>query len=449
MLWLPLSQALADSNWLANAQLHAAKQNDAAALATLWQGFAQQDLRNQQQAMLLAAELCARNGLLELARSYYLRLIKPSNESPLASGDRFAIARFFADQQEWRRSAEVLEPHWQTFPYQLKQQARNLLALAQLQRGQNAQALSTLQFKRHNSQALPYRRFNLAVSQHRLGKTFEARKALHTLAEQKAHTLEQAMLRDHARVALAKHYLSFSQGRFAAPLLQTIKFNSAYAHSALLLLGWAALTPGGERPRCQQLSNSQGCWIETNAAGHDVQRSNTSISETFSKLRPKPGTKLDSTLLPPLHKAIASWRLLTKKPLVGNTAPQELLAYLEGQVSLAYALHIAGQYPAALQQYKQALAQLTAQQQAPTAFPATHYIGKLQQLHSAFNANAHLPAALQDKTDQAIRNAIGYRQLASTEQQKRAQQQWDKAILEYRKQAHLGLASLHEQMSYQ
>lgn len=442
------------NDWLASAQQQAAQHQDAAALITLWQSFSEHSESEQQQALVLAADLCARNGLLELARSYYLRLLTQANQNPLASGDRYAIARFFADQREWQRVVATLEPYWQRYPTALKRQAQTLLAFAQLKLGQPEAAAQNLQFKRHSNQSLPYRRYNLAIARHRLGQTFEARQILHRLVEQPVHSREQSFFRDAIRINLAQHYLSYEQGRFAQPLLQDIQIHSPFANRALLFLGWAALTPGGEQPLCQTLNSAQGCWIDVDEAGRDIQRSQSSISETFAKLRPTQGRDLSPQAQVSLTAAIRSWLLLANNTQAQPQASKEVLAYLEGNVSLAYALQIAQQQHAALKQYQTSLTLLDQYAMAPNnlAYSASdhgHYLRRLNALKTNLTDAPNTPAALQQKIATAIDNAMEYRRHSLQSQQDDIQRAWQAAITEYRKQALLGLASLHEQMSFQ
>ncbi|MDD9892065.1 MAG: hypothetical protein OXT49_00950 [Gammaproteobacteria bacterium] len=441
---------LSANEWLTEAQLLASQGKDAAALSSLWQGLGQQASQEQGQGFLLAAELCARNGLIELARSYYLKRL--SNPQPIASGDRYAIARFFADQKEWQRVKQTLAAHWQSFPGPLKAQARNLLGLANLTLGAPSNAEQTLGFPRHRSQALPYRRYNLAIAKHQQGKTFEARKQLQQIATQPVYTVEQAIFKDRLHVQLAQHYLKFEQGGFATPLLQDIKYRSPYANSALLMLGWAALTPGGETSACQTLAASQGCWIETDQQGRDIQRSKTSISQTFAALRPKPGQRVSRKTQAQLTQAISSWVLLADKtePTTSSFQNRELLAQLEAKVSLGYALQISGHLQAALTRYQQALTALQKNANAPYLESLQPlFISKLQTLRTEFQQSGSTPNTLKAKALTAIDNALVYRQETLALEQQSTQAAWQNITTEYRKQAHLGLASLHEQMSYQ
>jgi hypothetical protein len=437
------------SDWLLQAQVLASTGNDAEALALLWQHFPQQAEATQAEGLLLAAELCARNGLIELARSYYLQRLQHSAAS-IASGDRYAIARFFADQQEWQRSIDTLHDHWQQFPRGLKEQARLLLGIAQLNSQQTQPALQTLRFKRHQVKPLAYRRYNLAVAEYRLGKTFEARQRLHKLLLQNPHSLEQALFNDRLRVQLAQHYLRHQQGRFARPLLTTVKYQSPYANQALLMLGWAALTPGGELPKCQQLNGAEACWIEVDQHGHDIQRSQTSISQTFAKLRPQPQQTVAPELLAQLQTAISSWQILAEKQPSAVDSIDARLAQLEGKVSLAYGLQISGQWQRALKQYQRALADIEQQLAEPHQNQRPQsYAKKLQNLAATLENHTSLSSAIKSKALRAIKNARHYRQRDVELAQQQQHKQWQPVVLEYKKQAHLGLASLHEQMSYQ
>ncbi len=438
-----ISQA---DDWLIEAKILASSGQDAAALAQLWQHYPSRSASEQHQALLLAAELCARNGLTELARSYYLQQLKrPANS--LASGDRFAIARFFADQQEWQRSISTLGKYWQNFPRELKKQARLLLGLAQLKIQQPQQALDSLRFKRHNTEALAYRRYNLAIAEYQLGKTFEARQRLHRLLKKTPHSVEQALFNDRLRLQLAQHYLRYQQGRFASPLLSPIQYQSPYANQALLMLGWAALTPGGERPKCQQLKGAQACWIETDADGKDIQRSPTSISATFAELSAAANTS--KTLQTQLTTAIHSWQLLADKPATDHDSINATLAQLEAQVALAYALQSIKQHQLSLNRYQSALAninkQLVALEASPSPAPS---IEKLQTLAASLQQQPQLNATVKAKALNAIDNAMQYRQQETQRQRLQQRRHWRPILLEYKKQAHLGLASLHEQMSY-
>lgn len=447
-LLLALATTSQANNWLAEAQLLAQRKNDAQALSLLWGKFKQQPTHQQETAYLLIADLCARNGLFELARSYYLKRL--AADTVLASGDRYAIARFFADEREWNRVQTALNGHWQQFPSTLKHDAQNLLGFAALQNGNPNQAKQLLEFRRHHTGALPYRRHNLAVAQYQLGKTFESRKALQQLAAQPAYTLEQAVFKDRLAVQLAQHYLKYEQGRFAEPLLQHIKYHSPYANSALLLLGWAALTPGGEQAECVTLAVAKGCWIDVDAHGRDIQFSKTSISQTFAALRPAKGEIVSGKTLQRLNQAISSWSLLADKTstYTGPNATRETLAQLEAQVSLGYALQASGHLNAAQQRYKQALTSLQQAPLAPNKPQAESWQAKLEHLKQAFEQQPAIPSQLQQRVLASINSALQYRQQDQARLQQKADSAWRNATIEYRKQAHLGLASLHEQMSY-
>lgn len=438
------------NDWLTQAQQQASQQADAAALAVLWQHFSELTQAQQADALLLAAQLGADNGLLELARNYYLRRLQA--QKPIRAAEYIQMARFFANQQEWQQVVQLLQNRWADFPTSQKHSARELLGLAQLNLAQPRQAYQTLKFSRHQTQALPYRRYNLAISQYQLGKTFEARQTLRQLSQETVFTTEQRLFRDYVRIQLAQHYLKYEQGALALPVLQSIDSQSPYAHTALLLLGWAALTPGGEQPACQNLTATRSCWIETDAQGRDKQTSRSSINQSFANLRAANQHGPSSDLSAMLETALTSWRLLLNKPLPKATAmqPRARLAQLEAQVAQAYALQALGQKAAAISSYQQALQQLEQQPNPPATdqVPLT-LAQKLTALKQSIASSNILDADSKPSALAAIERAIDYRQKQQTQQQQKSQQQWQSLLLHYRKQAHIGLASLHAQISAQ
>lgn len=441
---------------LEQAQLANARGQDAAALAQLWQHIPALSGEDRTAAILLAAEVCERNGLAELARSYYLHLLKP-NPTPLASGDRLAAARFFANHQEWERLENTLTPDWRDFPYLLKSDAFNLLALADLAQQQPTKVLSNFDAERRSLKTNHrYLRFNHAIALYRAGKAFEARQQLQQLLKQPVFTTEDKNLRDEIRIRLASHYLHFQQGKLARPLLDPIKQDSRYATRALLLSGWAELTPDASLPQCNHAKSGQVCWIETDATGHDIQRSPSSISQTFASLRQQlqntdQPAEHATALIAAVNNSIRRWQFaMAERPSQLIGAEQQ--ARLEAMVSLAYAQQVLKQYPAAKQSYKRALAAIKAHQQAPdnaSIQQQATWLQRLQMLEHALTDLVTLPEALQAQVVQAINQAKHYRQTDLQRLRSQQQQSWQQALTEYKKQAHLGLASASHQLSFQ
>ena len=315
LIWLTLAP-LVSASGLETAQLLSLKKQDAAALQQLWETIpaAQDDQRSA--AMLFAADICQRYGLTEIARSYYLQVLADSDTSSaqqdLASGDRLAIAGFFASQQEWQRLYSTLNKHWRDFPYLLKSQALNLLSLAAFasRTPQTITALYNSESRKIN-QRDRFLHYNHAVALYQQGKAFEARKQLHALVGLPVYSEKETWLRDEIRTRLASHYLHHQQGKLASPLLNTIRAKSPYAARALLLSGWAALTPDADLPLCSQAKSGQVCWIETDSDGRDIQHSPSSISQTFAELREQ-HVAAERPLLTALSNSINRWQLASQ-----------------------------------------------------------------------------------------------------------------------------------------
>jgi|GEM_PF-2154708 len=443
---------------LEQAQLLSTQQRDGDALGLLWQHIPDLSPPHRSAAILLAAELCQRNGLSELARSYYLHwLTHPEPDGALASGDRLQAGQFFASHQEWNRLRTTLESHWQRFPYLLKSDAFNLLTLADLAQHLPQQTAARFQAQQRTLRTDHlYLQHNRAVALYRQGKTFEARQLLHKLLKRPFHSDEDRRFNEALRVQLASHYLRFQQGKNALPLLDAIKQDSPYATRALLLSGWAELTPDATQPQCSQARSGQVCWIEVDATGRDVQRSPSSISESFALLRQQlnqtnPNKPATQELNHTIGKSIRRWQLAGEaRPSQHIAAEQQ--ARLEALVSIGYAQQTLQRYKAARASYKHALAELAAQQQAPdnaAIEQQQQWRLKLAELAQRIEASTTLSDTLKQQALAAIRQAIAHRQSEQQQLRQQLQQQWQQALTEYKKQAHLGLASASHQLSFQ
>lgn len=453
LIWL-IFTPLANASGLETAQLLSLQKQDAAALQSLWETIPATPKTERRPAMLFAADLCQRYGLTEIARSYYLQaLTEPaSTHTAMASGDRLAIGSFFAAHQEWQRLSASLENHWRDFPYLLKSQALNLLSLEALA-DSTPSTVSTLYDSEsrkinHRDRFLQY---NYAVALYQQGKAFEARQQLHALIELPVFKREEIWLRDEVRIRLAQHYLYHQQGKLAAPLLDAIRAQSPYAARALLLSGWAGLTPDAEQPLCSQAKSGQVCWIETDQQGRDIQRSPSSISQTFAELRKQMAGDAPQTLQAALNNSIKRWQLASQL-VVNEKQVEERQAQLEALVSIGYAQQLVGEFKSAKQSYQRALTALKAQTKAAmnaAEQQQRHLLGQLDLLEKQFLNLSKPNPALQERALAAIGKAKQYRRQDAKKIQRQQQTQWDERLTEYLKQAHLGLASTHHQLSVQ
>jgi len=237
-------------------------------------------------------------------------------------------------------------------PDHLRPRWQSQLAQVYLAESRYEDALPLLQDLEDRKRGTAYTRYNLGVALINSGEEDTGRAQVDRVGRMTIASLEDQALRDKANLTLGWHFLSEELGGSAKAIFQRIRVKGPFSNRALLGLGWAELSPRGERQR--------------RAANIEDEDPFSNFSTIGGLLRPgfierdfyyRAGfrnfrlSSISEDQEEALRRALAAWiELISRDPL--DPAVQE------GWLAIPYSLDKLGAHTQALQYYERAIEEL-------------------------------------------------------------------------------------------
>lgn len=126
---------------------------------------------------------------------------------------------------------------------------QDLMSRTLMAEGRYSDAIESLTKPDNSDTQTPYERYNLAMALLLNGETNTGITLLDRAGRMTVSDPESLALRDKANLVLAYHFLYNQQGATAIPLFERVRTDGPFSNPALLGLGWAMITPKGDRQR--------------------------------------------------------------------------------------------------------------------------------------------------------------------------------------------------------
>jgi tetratricopeptide (TPR) repeat protein len=126
---------------------------------------------------------------------------------------------------------------------------QDLMSRTLMAEGRYSDAIEVLTKPDNADTQTPYERYNLAMALLLNGETNTGITLLDRAGRMTVSDPESLALRDKANLVLAYHFLYNQQGATAVPLFERVRTDGPFSNPALLGLGWAMITPKGDRQR--------------------------------------------------------------------------------------------------------------------------------------------------------------------------------------------------------
>ena len=237
-------------------------------------------------------------------------------------------------------------------PDRLRARWQSQLAQVYLADARYDAALPLLQELEDREQGTAYTRYNLGVALINSGEEDLGRAHLDRVGRMTIASLEDQALRDKANLTLGWHFLSSELGGSAKAIFQRIRVQGPFSNRALLGLGWAELSPRGERQRRAANIEDEDPFSNFSTIGGLLRpgflERDVYYRAGFRNFRL---SRISEDEEEALRRALAAWiELISRDPL--DPAVQE------GWLAIPYSLDKLGAYTQALQYYERAIEEL-------------------------------------------------------------------------------------------
>lgn len=282
----------------------------------------------------------------------YRALAATSEDNTRWADAQLRMAEFDYQRDRHAEATDRLYAVRDQLPQRLVPRWQDQLSQVLLSQGRYAEAVEILTELDESTFGTAYNRYNLGVALLNSGETDLGRAQLDRVGRMTITSLEEQALRDKANLTLGWHFLEEKLGGSAKSIFQRIRVEGPFSNRALLGLGWAELSPRGERQRRAADIEDEDPFSNFSTIGGLLRpgflERDVYYRAGFRNFRLG---KVAEEEEEGLRRALAAWiELISRNPL--DPAVQE------GWLAIPYSLDKLGAHTQALQYYERAVEEL-------------------------------------------------------------------------------------------
>ncbi len=188
-------------------------------------------------------------GMEERADAIYHEVAAGEKDEVAVAQARIRLAEFLYQRGYDPEAVEDLMALREALPQSIVPDWQDVLARSLMVQGRYGEAAEVLTDLDNSRKQSAYTRYNLGVALINDGRAGQGVNVLDRMGRMSVFDEETLSLRDKANVGLGYHFLRTQQGGTAIPIFERVRSVGPFSNRALLGLGWAYLSPRGEKQK--------------------------------------------------------------------------------------------------------------------------------------------------------------------------------------------------------